>query len=207
MRCQCECDFLDCELLELRSYCLICFIWVGFAHCWQVISNVSFIVLEESSEGSSQRTYARMPMTVRKRLFVGFKSVCLPCSHFGERLVRCALGLAGKVHSSTSHAVSRTWRSVGLLVDLACCAAILFPVIWSIRHLRESSQIDGKAQISLQKLRCVAMRLLWFDRVVRVSDGYGIANNPHPHPRTDAHALAHSVHSPADGPDCSGAST
>lgn len=68
----------------------------------QVLSNVSFIVLEETSEGTIDRT---------------------------------------------------TWRSIGLLVDLACCAAILFPVIWSIRHLRESSQIDGKAEISLQKLR------------------------------------------------------
>lgn len=68
----------------------------------QVISNVSLIVLEETSDGVASRG---------------------------------------------------VWRSIGLLVDLACCAAILFPVIWSIRHLRESSQIDGKAQISLQKLK------------------------------------------------------
>jgi hypothetical protein len=46
-----------------------------------------------------------------------------------------------------------TWRSLGLLVDLICCGAILFPVVWSIRHLRESSEVDGKAQTSLVKLR------------------------------------------------------
>jgi len=46
-----------------------------------------------------------------------------------------------------------TWRSIGLLVDLICCGAILFPVVWSIRHLREASESDGKAAASLVKLR------------------------------------------------------
>lgn len=26
-----------------------------------------------------------------------------------------------------------TWQSISLLVDLICCAAILFPVLWSIK--------------------------------------------------------------------------
>lgn len=37
-----------------------------------------------------------------------------------------------------------TWRDIFILVDLLCCAAILFPVVWSIRHLQEASA-TGKA--------------------------------------------------------------
>eukprot|EP00050_Salpingoeca_kvevrii_P014217 m.33831 g.33831 ORF g.33831 m.33831 type:complete len:387 (-) comp5629_c1_seq1:27-1187(-) len=68
----------------------------------QVFSNITYIILEETAEGSAQRT---------------------------------------------------TWRSLGLLVDLLCCLAILFPVVWSMRHLKEAAGRDGKAEASLQKLR------------------------------------------------------
>ncbi|XP_063244645.1 protein GPR107 [Bacillus rossius redtenbacheri] len=47
----------------------------------------------------------------------------------------------------------RTWRDVFILVDLLCCGAILFPVVWSIRHLQEASHTDGKAAINLRKLK------------------------------------------------------
>jgi uncharacterized membrane protein len=47
----------------------------------------------------------------------------------------------------------RNWQSIALLVDLLCCAAILVPVVWSIRHLREAAASDGKAAVSLAKLR------------------------------------------------------
>ena len=39
------------------------------------------------------------------------------------------------------------------LVDIICCCAILFPIIWSIRHLRQAAQIDGKAHTNLEKLQ------------------------------------------------------
>ncbi|XP_076436914.1 protein GPR107-like [Babylonia areolata] len=46
-----------------------------------------------------------------------------------------------------------TWKEIFILVDLLCCGAILFPVVWSIRHLQEASRTDGKAAINLQKLK------------------------------------------------------
>jgi len=45
------------------------------------------------------------------------------------------------------------WKEVFFLVDLLCCGAILFPVVWSIRHLEQSSKTDGKAVVSLKKLK------------------------------------------------------
>ncbi|CAG9839570.1 unnamed protein product [Diabrotica balteata] len=45
------------------------------------------------------------------------------------------------------------WKNFVILVDLLCCGCILFPVVWSIRHLQEASQTDGKAAINLRKLK------------------------------------------------------
>lgn len=45
-----------------------------------------------------------------------------------------------------------TWRDVFHLLDIICCCAILFPIVWSIKHLREASQTDGKAARNLEKL-------------------------------------------------------
>ncbi|KAJ3614841.1 hypothetical protein NHX12_018411 [Muraenolepis orangiensis] len=41
------------------------------------------------------------------------------------------------------------WKEVLFLVDLICCGAILFPVVWSIRHLQEASSTDGKGKMSV----------------------------------------------------------
>ena len=38
------------------------------------------------------------------------------------------------------------------LVDIACCVAILMPIVWSIRHLREAAAADGKAADTVGKL-------------------------------------------------------
>lgn len=46
-----------------------------------------------------------------------------------------------------------TWRDIFILVDLLCCGCILFPVVWSIKHLQEASATDGKAAINLKKLK------------------------------------------------------
>ncbi|KAL1545895.1 Protein CANDIDATE G-PROTEIN COUPLED REPTOR 7 [Salvia divinorum] len=45
-----------------------------------------------------------------------------------------------------------TWNQVFLLVDIICCCAIIFPIVWSIRSLRETSKTDGKAARNLAKL-------------------------------------------------------
>lgn len=45
-----------------------------------------------------------------------------------------------------------TWRDILHLVDVICCCAILFPIVWSIRHLRQAAEADGKAQNNIAKL-------------------------------------------------------
>ncbi|OQS00263.1 transmembrane protein [Thraustotheca clavata] len=44
------------------------------------------------------------------------------------------------------------YRDVMHLVDIICCCSILFPIVSSIRHLRQTADTDGKAHINLQKL-------------------------------------------------------
>jgi len=45
------------------------------------------------------------------------------------------------------------WQELLFLIDFLCCGAILLPVVWSIRHLQEASQTDGKAATNLRKLK------------------------------------------------------
>ncbi|KAL4159202.1 hypothetical protein PRNP1_004968 [Phytophthora ramorum] len=44
------------------------------------------------------------------------------------------------------------WRDLLLFADVACCAAVLLPIVWSIRQLRVAAATDGKAFANLQKL-------------------------------------------------------
>uniref|UniRef100_A0A1A9X5J6 GOST seven transmembrane domain-containing protein n=1 Tax=Glossina brevipalpis TaxID=37001 RepID=A0A1A9X5J6_9MUSC len=55
--------------------------------------------------------------------------------------------------SEESDAEFRTWHSIFIFVDMLCCGFILFPIVWSIRHLHEASATDGKAAINLRKLK------------------------------------------------------
>ncbi|KAJ0482582.1 putative transmembrane protein GPR107/GPR108 [Helianthus annuus] len=61
---------------------------------------------------------------------------------------------------------------VFLLVDVICCCAVLFPIVWSIKNLRESARTDGKAAVNLMKLTLfslyyvVVICYIYFTRVV-----------------------------------------
>ncbi|KAK4276305.1 hypothetical protein QN277_019269 [Acacia crassicarpa] len=65
-----------------------------------------------------------------------------------------------------------TWNQVFLLADIICCCAIIFPIVWSIRSLRETSKTDGKAARNLAKLTLfrrffiVVIGYLFFTRIV-----------------------------------------
>ncbi|GAB2293921.1 hypothetical protein Dimus_028135 [Dionaea muscipula] len=65
-----------------------------------------------------------------------------------------------------------TWKQVFLLVDVVCCCAVLFPIVWSIRNLREAARTDGKAAVNLMKLTLfrhyyvVVICYIYFTRVV-----------------------------------------
>lgn len=65
-----------------------------------------------------------------------------------------------------------TWTQLLLLVDVICCCAVLFPIVWSIKHLREAAQTDGKAARNLMKLTLfrqyyiVVVTYIYFTRIV-----------------------------------------
>ncbi|KAK6915306.1 Transmembrane protein GPR107/GPR108-like [Dillenia turbinata] len=65
-----------------------------------------------------------------------------------------------------------TWNQIFLLIDVVCCAAVFFPIIWSIKSLREASKTDGKAARNLKKLTLfkqfylVVIGYLYFTRIL-----------------------------------------
>ncbi|XP_031093417.1 protein CANDIDATE G-PROTEIN COUPLED RECEPTOR 7 [Ipomoea triloba] len=65
-----------------------------------------------------------------------------------------------------------TWKEVFFLVDVICCCAVLFPIVWSIKNLREAARTDGKAAVNLMKLTLfrhyyiVVICYIYFTRVV-----------------------------------------
>ncbi|XP_075869481.1 protein GPR108 [Nelusetta ayraudi] len=66
------------------------------------------------------------------------------------------------------------WKEILFLVDLICCGAILFPVVWSIRHLQEASNTDGKAAMNLEKLKLfrhyyvMIVCYIYFTRIIAI---------------------------------------
>ncbi|XP_037361111.1 protein GPR108 isoform X2 [Talpa occidentalis] len=65
------------------------------------------------------------------------------------------------------------WKEILFLVDLVCCGAILFPVVWSIRHLQDASGTDGKA-VNLAKLKLfrhyyvMVICYVYFTRIIAI---------------------------------------
>ncbi|KAJ7978144.1 Transmembrane receptor [Quillaja saponaria] len=74
-----------------------------------------------------------------------------------------------------------TWNQIFLLIDIMCYCAVFFPIVWSIRSLREASKTDGKAARNLEKLTLfkqfyiVVVGYLYFTRVVVSATGATIS--------------------------------
>lgn len=58
------------------------------------------------------------------------------------------------------------WNNVSRIVDIVCCCAVLLPIVWSIRHLKEGGLADGKATSTLRRLE--AFRTFYISTVVYV---------------------------------------
>eukprot|EP00250_Pteridium_aquilinum_P017004 c23406_g1_i1 orf=198-1514(+) len=64
------------------------------------------------------------------------------------------------------------WDRLMFLIDVICCCAVLFPIVWSIKRLRHAAQTDGKAASNLVKLTLfqqyyiVVVCYIYFTRVV-----------------------------------------
>ena len=61
-----------------------------------------------------------------------------------------------------------TWRDVLHLVDIVCCCAILFPIVWSIRHLRYCTsrhspinQIFNTLSLGRPRGQTARLRITW----------------------------------------------
>lgn len=47
-----------------------------------------------------------------------------------------------------------TWKKILIFVDLLCCGAIIFPIMWSIRHLQQATErSDNKTTLVLSQLK------------------------------------------------------
>uniref|UniRef100_A0A668A6Q9 G protein-coupled receptor 108 n=1 Tax=Myripristis murdjan TaxID=586833 RepID=A0A668A6Q9_9TELE len=61
------------------------------------------------------------------------------------------------------------WKEILFLVDLICCGAILFPVVWSIRHLQEASSTDGKGKkLPLISHNHYIVCYIYFTRIIAI---------------------------------------
>eukprot|EP00127_Corallochytrium_limacisporum_P003692 Clim_evm24s152 gene=Clim_evmTU24s152 len=73
---------------------------------------------------------------------------------------------------SPGTAIYITWEQIFIIFDLICCVSIMFPILWSIRHLKEGVQSSGKGVINLVKLKLfrqfylAILVYLYFTRIV-----------------------------------------
>lgn len=53
------------------------------------------------------------------------------------------------------------WQEIAIFVDLICCGAIMFPIVWSIKHLSMAAGTDGKGVMVLKKLELFKSFYAW----------------------------------------------
>lgn len=64
------------------------------------------------------------------------------------------------------------WKNVFRLVDIICCGAVIIPIVWSIKHLRDAAQASGKASRNLHKLQLfreyylLVVAYIYFTRII-----------------------------------------
>ena len=82
-------------------------------------------------------------------------AACRPSHHASNApcvQVVTEIGIAFLDESTPAQREWFVWRDLTQVLDIACCAVIIFPIVWRIKHLREAAETDGKAE------RCAAAR-------------------------------------------------
>jgi hypothetical protein len=65
-----------------------------------------------------------------------------------------------------------TWENILHLVDIICCCAILFPIVWQVRALEEAVAADEKAERTIKKLTLfrqfyvLVVSYIYFTRII-----------------------------------------
>jgi len=65
-----------------------------------------------------------------------------------------------------------TWRDILNLLDMICCCLILLPIMWSIKHLKEAEEVDGKAAKNMLRLKrfrtfyLLVVSYVYFTRII-----------------------------------------
>ncbi|XP_077835778.1 protein GPR108 isoform X1 [Macaca mulatta] len=92
------------------------------------------------------------------------------------------------------------WKEILFLVDLICCGAILFPVVWSIRHLQDASGTDGKVAVNLAKLKLFRHYYVMVGARLAHGGFRAITDLLHAHPSPSAAAPSRGPHPDAPAP-------
>ncbi|KAA8518839.1 hypothetical protein F0562_016387 [Nyssa sinensis] len=154
-------DYLSAGLTQLPTiFFLFSLIYFGFLGIWIYICY------------KNKRSVHRIHLLMAGLLLM--KALNLICAAEDKHYVKVLANVASIVIGETGPFIKDwvTWNQVFLLVDIVCCCAIIFPIVWSIRSLRETSKTDGKAARNLAKLTLfrqfyiVVIGYLYFTRIV-----------------------------------------
>ncbi|KAF9791492.1 hypothetical protein SFRURICE_010966 [Spodoptera frugiperda] len=158
--------------------------------CWAIMFPVVWYVLYSTNRDDSERSRdnpggerggRRGAQRVARHLESCWSSCCAAgpsCSLSCGMYYIVPIGMIANVaeiilaESEEGAAEHNAWRDIFVLVELLCCWAIMFPVVWSIRHLQDASSTDGKAAINLRKLKLfrhfyvMVVCYIYFTRIV-----------------------------------------